>query len=605
MITWGTLTADSKTPSRAVGNSAISFALLLGLALALGAFLRVYMLREQILVDDEWHALNFVIGKSLLAVLTEFNPDDYSSPPLNLYSLLLYHTFGWSELALRLPALAAGLAALVVLPLSIRKILGERVALLLAFLLAISPFLIFYSRFFRAYSPVVLLAFCAVLLFERWWATRGWRYAAGFVVGGALASYLHPAALAAAFAPLGIALVWRASSSLSRARVRDPARVPTFVQLLGLAAVLAVAVAVLLAPALLAGSRLPWGRGHLSAGTMTTAATLVSGTANLPLNVVFFALCIAGQWLLLRRNPRLGLLFPGVVLASLVSLLVARPTGLETAVVLLRYVIVAVPICLCLVAVAADHLWSWTAGKLGNGLLRRVVPAAVAVLLLLLLLAAGPLPATYARPNNFSNHSAFQGHYAPLTWERSDARHPWPAYSIEAGNVPEFYHWLGRQSAVRPIIEYPFDICNYNNLLYYYQHFHRKSVLAGYCGKPELLSYGTERQLEEGVHVGMLAADQILARVSEPRKLLFSNMVDLTDEAAIRASGADYIVMHRSVMALEIEPGGYGSVAVRYGSVRHLAQALRDTCGPPVFNSEGIIVFRLPPSTGAGRGSRP
>ena len=37
---------------------------------ALGIFLRLFALPGQVLVDDEWHSLNFVLGKSFFSVLT-------------------------------------------------------------------------------------------------------------------------------------------------------------------------------------------------------------------------------------------------------------------------------------------------------------------------------------------------------------------------------------------------------------------------------------------------------------------------------------------------------------------------------------------------------
>ena len=85
------------------------FIFILGCVFAVGSCLRLYMLSSQILLDDEWLGLNAVIGKSYFEIITKFNPLDNTSLPLNIYSLALFHSFGWSELTVRLPAILAGL----------------------------------------------------------------------------------------------------------------------------------------------------------------------------------------------------------------------------------------------------------------------------------------------------------------------------------------------------------------------------------------------------------------------------------------------------------------------------------------------------------------
>jgi len=90
----------------------IRFLPALALFFILGAVLRFYLFPSQILLDDEWHSQMWVIGRSPFEVLTQFNPVDNSSLPLNLYDLALYHTVGWSEFIIRLPVILAGLLSL-------------------------------------------------------------------------------------------------------------------------------------------------------------------------------------------------------------------------------------------------------------------------------------------------------------------------------------------------------------------------------------------------------------------------------------------------------------------------------------------------------------
>ena len=76
-------------------------------------------------------------------------------------------------------------------------------------LLAISPLLIFYSRFARPYALVALLSSCAVLFAWHWWQAVGLEKrrvaGGGRAVGWALA-WLSCAVLAGWFNPVSLAL---------------------------------------------------------------------------------------------------------------------------------------------------------------------------------------------------------------------------------------------------------------------------------------------------------------------------------------------------------------------------------------------------------------
>src|ERR1035437_9575980 len=156
-------------------NRNIAFAATLMLALLVGLYLRLYLLTDQVLVDDEWHGLYYVIGKSPAWLLTHFSIPGATCIPLNFYTWILGASVGWSELMLRLPSLFCGLLCVVVVPLLARKLIGPRRAGLLAFLLAVSPLLVFYSRICRPYTAVALLAVAALFLAARWMQSGGLR----------------------------------------------------------------------------------------------------------------------------------------------------------------------------------------------------------------------------------------------------------------------------------------------------------------------------------------------------------------------------------------------------------------------------------------------
>ena len=204
------------------------FIFLLAVVGAVGGGLRLYGLPSQILLDDEWLSLAAVIGKSYSQLFTTFNPADNTSLPFNLYDLALLHGIGWSEFRLRLPVILIGISSLFILPLLARKVFNDRVALIFACLLAIAPFLVFYSRYVRAYGLVALCGFSALLLFYQWLATGHPRAAVGFILTGALAIAAHLFSIIAIYVPLGMAfglvLISRSESASSLRRQIEGAR---------------------------------------------------------------------------------------------------------------------------------------------------------------------------------------------------------------------------------------------------------------------------------------------------------------------------------------------------------------------------------------------
>ncbi len=572
----------------------IHFFILLGLVFLVGASLRLHLLSGQILLDDEWHGINFVIAnKTYMNILTNVNPIDNSSPLFNFYRLFLYRTIGWSEFMLRLPAILAGISSLLILPFLIRKQINNRAALIFALLLAISPFSIFYSRFSRAYSLAMLLCFWALILFYQWIISAKRGYAVGFIVIGGMAVYAHLFSIVGIFTPLAVTFGILIMHRTKMVKTVRPLMKVSLKQLSVLALIVSAITALLIAPALLANTRLPWTSGHLTTETLLTAATLISGTANVPLTIVFFILGGMGFIVFTKQKPLLGVIFAFAIAAYFLALLAARPNGIDTALVFVRYMIVAIPIALTMVAVAMDKISSMIQNRLTDKGPGRILPAIITLGFVGLLLPVGPLADIYTTPNNFSNHSAFQGTYQTVNWEQSDANHVYPAHSVRADQIPKFYHWLKTQPQYDTIIEYPFDICNYNNLLYYYQHFHQKRTIAGYCSDARLIGYERPKASDEGkFNVGIYCVDQSLVH-TDCGRLAFRNMVDVTNIDAVIRCPADFVVLHKYIVAMKVMPKRTGTIPVYYQSVPALAVGFRKIWGHPVYEDNQIICFRI------------
>ena len=141
-----------------LSNRGVAFWTLISLSFIVGTILRFYLISSQIIVDDEWHGINYVIGRSFQYVFTNHGLGA-NSIPMNLYRWFLLNTVGWSELLLRAPTLIAGVLSLTIFPIFVGKMFNRRTTVIFSFLLAMSPVLVFYSRMSRPYGIVVFLSF--------------------------------------------------------------------------------------------------------------------------------------------------------------------------------------------------------------------------------------------------------------------------------------------------------------------------------------------------------------------------------------------------------------------------------------------------------------
>ena len=134
------------------------------LPLAVGAWLRLTQLSKQMLGDDEWHVLRPALDNGYRYLASHFGLADHNIP-LALYCRLMMDYFRLSEPVLRAPIVLIGIALALVFALLVQRMAGRTTAVAFSWLLAASPLLIFYSRFFRAYGPALFLAFTAAIAF--------------------------------------------------------------------------------------------------------------------------------------------------------------------------------------------------------------------------------------------------------------------------------------------------------------------------------------------------------------------------------------------------------------------------------------------------------
>ena len=136
--------------------------ILLVAILLVAACLRFYRLDAQSFWNDEGNSAR--IAERSINLILEGAAGDIHPPG---YYLLLYYwraMFGHSEFALRSLSAVAGLALVVFTYLLGRRLFGETVGLMAAFLGAISPFAIYYSQEARMYTLLAALSTASTYL---------------------------------------------------------------------------------------------------------------------------------------------------------------------------------------------------------------------------------------------------------------------------------------------------------------------------------------------------------------------------------------------------------------------------------------------------------
>jgi hypothetical protein len=514
-----------------------------------GIGLRLWHWSSQILLDDEWHALNFVFNRSLLDIFMRQGLGA-NSVPVNVYCWITLHTTGWSEPLLRFPSLLAGIAALVILPMLVKRVWGQSVACVTTALLAVSPVVIFYSRIMRPYAPAMLLATSSVLLTLVWLKEGRRKDLMISALCGSLAIYYHLYTAIPVGVPLLVALFAAVKPFGQRLGLTLESKRP-FRDLLLAGGIMAALVGVLV---VIPNVLNPWwsrgihGRDHATLDTAVTVLSLVSGTRNPVLMTIILGFLLTGLLVIVRRTKIIGM---AIVLSFLVFALVVATTtqeGAHAGIQVVRYGITFIPLSFVAVAVAVVRAGEFL--RIRHRIFQRkqlLLPVALFAWCPFLL--DNPLWTTYAQPNNFTNHSAYQYRYDPIQWhQRSPERDLTPGVSIEYRSIPQFYLQSPLVAAAKGIVEYPVLIGDQLNLYYYYQHFHRRPVVAGFVSDN---SYAPVEPGRDFVY-GNWPIDSVMTAIPEPlrNRMSWNAMVDLNDVNWLRSRFKGWIIIvHRDPLS--------------------------------------------------------
>ena len=137
--------------------SAPLLAALLALAIAAGLALRLVVLQQSSFGDEL--STYWIVGdhSGLAGVWDVVHSDAEITPPLYFLAAKLTTGIHFSPEMLRLPSLIAGVLSIPLTYLVGLRTIGRRAALLAAALVALSPFLIYYSTEARGYQLAIAL----------------------------------------------------------------------------------------------------------------------------------------------------------------------------------------------------------------------------------------------------------------------------------------------------------------------------------------------------------------------------------------------------------------------------------------------------------------
>ena len=146
------------------------------LVLIFGLVLRLVSLNQSFWLDEAT-TLNVASQFSFIEIITKFSPGDFHPPLYYLLLKLWTSVFGMNEISARMFSVLAGLASIYFVYLIGKKLVGKKVGLVSALLLATSGLHIYYSQEARMYGLAclfVLLAIYSFMLIQKMGKKLSW-----------------------------------------------------------------------------------------------------------------------------------------------------------------------------------------------------------------------------------------------------------------------------------------------------------------------------------------------------------------------------------------------------------------------------------------------
>jgi uncharacterized membrane protein len=285
------------------------------------------------------------------------NPGETTdSVPLTVYYKFMLDSAGFlSEWVLQAPSLLFGMLTVIVLPIAVRRLAGHRASLVFAWLLAISPLLIFYSRLARPYAFIPILTLGGVMAFIKWIDGDGRKWAVIYVICAVAAPYLHLTALPFLAAPLFILPV---EKLWERYRAKPPASVPVRPlkgnETAWVFAIVPTLSALLIYFVLIDKSgtfSAKIAKNAPTAGTYIETIGLFYGTGFSWLAAALSVAGVIGAWQIVKQRRRFALYVFTACAFQVVFIVISSPFGSNAAIVFVRYMLSLLAVMLLVSAV--------------------------------------------------------------------------------------------------------------------------------------------------------------------------------------------------------------------------------------------------------------
>ena len=425
---------DSSDPPPMARPSSIAWPRALRLALwalpfALGIGLRSSGLARQVLIGDERWEIAAALARPFPELFQHFliSGANYSPPLAAVHRLMIESGMQPGELALRAPVWICGILLLVGLPLFLRHRLPFRIVYPFAWLLAISPQLVFYSRMVRGYLPLVVLGAIVTWAALRWIETGSRRAGCVYAVASGLAVCTHLLALPFVAAPLLYA---------AGARLWGRRDAPTLRSGLGMGLGVAGCVLLFVGPA---WRSIAWlleelgGQGRPGISGIVATAARLAGVGSPLLGLLFWGVAALGVWRLFRTEPRLAGLGLTQLSVQVLAVSLIGSLGSESEILLTRFVMIALPLLLLFTAAGLSP-------GAHPGPAQKALSGAFVLAFVLVFYLAGPLGREAFREGSFVHAWAHRG---------------WQDYTPDALELPgeSFYASLRQPGRAGPVIE--------------------------------------------------------------------------------------------------------------------------------------------------------
>ncbi|MBW1781805.1 MAG: hypothetical protein JRL30_13825 [Deltaproteobacteria bacterium] len=436
----------------------------------------------------------------------------------------------------------------MILPLIVRSLVGRYASNLFAWLLALSPPLIFYSRFARPYSIALLCGFIGIIMFYKWWTAPNWRSALLYVIFASASGYFLLVALPFVFGPF----LFFMALSLGTPRIQ---LFHSIKRLTCLGFLTLFPLLLLLGPPLysdFAAISNKAGRSMVHLFPLGDSFRILTGQEPFIFIAITIVLAISGMISLCRKSQPFGVYLIALSLIHLVTILILKPIGADAPHILARYMLMVLPGLLIFVASGVEAVSGVFYGPTKKWI-RILLPVGLCTLFFL----RGPIPALMYQPNDATSLVML---IRTLKGE---------SYHSILKRVPDFY----KKIAIYPpssltIAETPFNW--QGDHLPLYQKTHRQHILMGLWDRV----------------CGETIKNQI-SMVAEVANL--NTIVDLSDIDLLFDKGVDFVVFHKSLeKEVRIPLPGFHPQ-----DLSKCIDQYRTRFGSPFFENEDIIVFEI------------